>query len=62
MRRRRNSPSSVSARFFASVRSGYFARKGIDRPAVDSMRDMVLLGPYSLGLCTVERNLRQPGA
>ena len=39
--------------------SGYFARK--DRPACRRQHeDMVLLAQYSLGLCTVERNLRQP--
>ena len=39
--------------------SGYFAWK--DRPACRRQNeDMVLLAHMSLGLCTVERNLRQP--
>ena len=42
MRRRRNSPSNVSARFLASASSGYFAWK--DRPACRRQNeDMVLL-------------------
>src|SRR5271156_4067274 len=37
MRRRRNSPSSVSARFLASARAAILPGR-IDRPAVDRMR------------------------
>ena len=52
-------PSNVSARFWASARAATLP--GRDRPARRRQNeDMVLLAHIRLGLCTVERNLRQP--